>query len=568
MFPLAILKQIQSVLRIIPFFFLFIVLTNCGGGGGSSKDTGDSGDGGTGDGGDGGDNSGGGGNTGQDPLFADQWHLKNTGQKGGTVGEDINVEKVWGSYTGSGVRVAVIDSDLQITHEDLQSNMEAGQSHNYLDGSSDPTGPTDGLSGLGHGTSVAGIIGAVGFNEIGVRGVAPNVSLVGYNLIATGGSLAANEADAMVRGKPVTDVYSNSWGAADSTGLLQPSSNNWQTAINDGLVNGRNALGAIYTWAAGNGGSPRFNLSENQAVDNSNYDGRANYFGVMAVVAVNDKGTRSSYSERGANVLISAPGGEFCDTHTITTVDRTGSDGFNTGTDAADYADGNYTQCFNGTSSATPVVSGVIALMLQANPNLTWRDVRIILARTARKNDPSDVDWLLNSANLPINHQYGFGVIDAEAAVNAASGWTNVSQQFVGSVSSEPNIAIIDGPGDSQFGQPITDTINISTSESIKTIEFIAIDVTSDHTFIGDLEISLTSPGGTVSRLTDQHLCFNLDSPPQQINCEASLSSGFRFGSVRHLDESVLGEWKLSIRDGFNQDTGTLQSWRLTFYGR
>ncbi|MFM9159887.1 MAG: S8 family serine peptidase, partial [Dolichospermum sp.] len=123
------------------------------------------------------------------------------------------------------------------------------------------------------------------------------------------------------------------------------------------------------------------------SLDNSNYDGYANSRYVIAVAAHrnNSNGVFSGYSEPGANLLVTAPsnGG----TLGVVTTDLMGADGYNGLTDQ------NYTNAFGGTSSATPLVSGVIALMLQANPNLTWRDVQHILVRSAEKNDPTNTDW-------------------------------------------------------------------------------------------------------------------------------------------------------------------------------
>jgi len=95
------------------------------------------------------------------------------------------------------------------------------------------------------------------------------------------------------------------------------------------------------------------------------------------VGSVNNSGQRSIDSEQGANLLVSAPGGEDCKKHGIVTTDNTGSGG---------YSADDYTDCFNGTSAAAPMVSGVAALILQANPELGWRDVHAILAHSAKKN--------------------------------------------------------------------------------------------------------------------------------------------------------------------------------------
>lgn len=487
----------------------------------------------------------------RDPLYPDQWHLKNDGVNGCAAGEDINVESVWSSFVGTGVRIAIVDDGLEIAHEDLAANVVSGASYNYL-GGTDPTGGA-------HGTAVAGVAAAVGFNNIGVRGVAPGAQLVGYNLLQN--STSTNEADAMTRDAASNSVNSNSWGPQDGTGFLSDSSSLWRGAIDTGLATGRSGRGLVYTWAAGNGGSSTF-----WGRDNSNYDGYANYYGVMAIAALNDSGTKASYSEHGANLWVSTPSGEYCDTNTTTTTDRTGSLGYNAG-GGSNYANPNYTQCFNGTSSAAPVASGAIALILDANPGLGWRDVRQILAQTARQNDIAGGEWTTNGAGLTHSHKYGFGVIDAQAAVTAALGWTtNLGPQIVtgplaGSFTSSPT----DGTGSFEnnpiFGTQVSSTINVSGS-GITQVEFVEVVYTSNHTYFGDLEVELISPDGTSSLLARPHLCTGGA-------CGAGYSGGWRFGSARHLGETANGTWTLRVRDGYAPDPEPSPgSWTLTLYGR
>jgi len=492
-----------------------------------------------------------------DPLYADQWHLKNTGQAGasgpaGLAGEDMDVEPVWLAGTprkGTGIRIAIVDDGLEIGHEDLASNVAANSlSYNYLNGGSDPTGGA-------HGTSVAGIAASRDLNGLGGRGAAPRANMVGYNLLQNGTD--SNTADAATRGAPDVHINTNSWGPPDGNGTLDASSSTWRTAINTGLSSGRGGLGTIYTWAAGNGGtvSP---LACPTGCDNSNYDGMANNRGVIAVAAVNDRGIKSSYSESGANLWISTPGGEFCSTHTITTTDRTGgTDGFNTTTTAGttDYINTNYTKCMNGTSSATPGAAGAIALILEAKPTLGWRDLRLILAQSARKNDVLDAGWT-TSATVPpynFNHKYGFGVIDAQAAVTLASTWINVGPEVTyPTATASPNLLI---PDNNTTG--VNNTINVASS-GIANIEFIEITFSAaNHTYSGDLEITLTSPAGTISRLAEVHSC-TVCTP----------HNGWVFGSARHLGEAANGNWTLTVKDLAAADTGTFQSWGLKFYGR
>jgi proprotein convertase subtilisin/kexin type 2 len=282
----------------------------------------------------------------------------------------------------------------------------------------------------------------------------------------------------------------------------------------------------------------------------------------MAVGAVNDQGIKSSYSERGANLWVSAPGGEFCITHTITTTDRTGAVGDNPpapGSFYVDYADLNYTRCMNGTSSATPMVAGVAALVLQANPNLGWRDVRVILAKTARKNDLSNAEWALNGAGYHFNPNYGFGVVDASLAVATAETYTVYlpAEKTYTSPLSSPNLAI---PDNSATG--VSSPMNV-TGSTITSIEFIEITFSgADHPYSGDLEITLTSPAGTNSLLAETHDCI-------RVNADGSCTrySGWVFGSVNYLGEAADGTWILTVKDLAAVDTGTFQSWSLKFYG-
>jgi len=511
-----------------------------------------------------------------DPLFADQWHLLNESQVGATGtsakgGEDIHVSPVWNAGNkGAGVRIAIVDEDLEMGHEDLASNLAANSlNHNYVTDTNDPTAdPTDVTSG--HGTLVAGIAAARDKNGRGGSGVAPRATLIGYALLPNNTSL--NEADAMTRNAANVDVSSNSWGPKDGTGKIIPSSSLWRSAIDTGLATGRGGKGTVYVWAAGNGaaGSPICSA----CIDNSNYDGQANYRGVMAVAAVNDQGKWAGYSEQGANVWVSAPGGEFCTTHTITTTDRTGVVGHNTN-GTGDYANTNYTKCMNGTSSATPMVSGVVALMLAINPNLTWRDVRIILAQTARANDlgicldasnpcnATDTGWLLNGAGTPsstnvryyFNHNYGFGVVDAAAAVTAAQGWVNMP------VEKSPHTIALATPA---LAIPDNDTTGVSNTitvagSGIASVEWVEITFSAaDHTYAGDLDITLTSPSGSVSQLAQKHPC-------ESSQCTAY--NNWVFGSALHLGEVADGTWTLTVKDLGASDTGTFQSWKLKFYG-
>ena len=467
--------------------------------------------------------AGGAGNTGwNDPLFPDQWHLQNTGQGGGLPGADVNVMPAWaGGLTGKGIQIAIVDDGLEIRHEDLVANTNNTLHHDWIGNDNDPTGGS-------HGTSVAGIAAADGNNDRGIVGAAPDADLIGLRLL--GANSETNEASALNYHPDIVDLSSNSWGPADTGEQLAGPGPLTEAAITDGAIHGRGGKGIIYCWSGGNGGDN----------DNSNYDGYANLRYTIAVAASTNRGKRAYYSEKGANILVNTPssGG----TLGITTTDRTGFNG---------YDFGNYTDKFGGTSASSPLACGLIALLLEANPNLGWRDVQFILATTAYQNDREDSDWMINGAGYPINHKYGFGRIDIAAAVETAKKWIPLDKEITTGGEASPISPI---PDNNPNG--IESSIEITQDFQVESVEVIFN--ADDHPFWGDLDVRLTAPSGTVSILAEQHDSGELHSAHY---------SNWRFTSIRHLGESSKGIWTLTVRDLAPGNTGTFQSWKLNIYG-
>lgn len=471
-----------------------------------------------------------------DPLFPTQWHLANTGQAGGTRGQDLSVESVWADWRGEGVRVAVVDDGVDLAHEDLAQNANTADSHDYLGNAT--------VDLAEHGTAVAGLIGARDVNGVGGRGVAPRVTLVSYNFLQDSSSAA--ELDAMVRGLDKNAVSNNSWGDADDgTGLLTSADALWLMGVRRGTSEGRGGKGIVYLFPAGNGGNDRF-------PDDSNFDAQANSRYVLAIGGVGDDGKRAAYSEPGANVLVSTPSGDRA-THYLTTTDITGNPGYNNGRTPGEPSNANYTQTFDGTSASTPNASGVVALLLQANPALTWRDVRRVLALSARRNDSRHADWTTNGAGHAVNHDYGFGVVDATAAVRLAKTYdAGVPEVNFESPLQAPGLAI---PDNDMTG--VSSSIDVAGS-GVRQVDFVEVTVTITHPASGDLELVLRHEGGGFSRLHPKHACMG--------TCSAI--DGFTFTSVRHLDEPADGKWTLQVRDVASQDVGRFVSWKLALSGR
>ena len=270
-----------------------------------------------------------------DPLYGCQWHLDNTGRNAAAAGEDINVAEVWsGGNLGAEVNIAIVDDGIHAGHVDLTDNVDAARNHDYTGNGAALTPPH------AHGTRLAGIVAARG-NALGVRGVAPQAKVYGYNLALD--PTLANMADAMTREMATTAVSLNGWGLADGPGLDFAGAL-WEAAVESGISSGFGGNGVLYVFPAGNGA---------QLGDHANLSEFANHYGVTAVCAVNDQGVRAGYSERGDNLWVCGPSSD---------IPRNGRQGIAT-TEPYD----RYTQEAGGTGAAAATVAGVAALVRKAN---------------------------------------------------------------------------------------------------------------------------------------------------------------------------------------------------------
>ncbi|MDX2177642.1 MAG: S8 family serine peptidase [Candidatus Sumerlaeia bacterium] len=472
-----------------------------------------------------------------DPQFTSQWHLRNTGQVTGAVaGNDVNIVGAWDLATGAGVNIAIVDDGVQVSHPDLSANAKTAIDIDINGGDSDPSpGASD-----AHGNSCAGIAAAKGNNGVGVTGAGFNAGIVGVRVISAPAT-DSQEAQAMqhqVNPANAADrvhVSSNSWGPSDTGTILETFGPLAKAAIENGIANGRGGKGTIYVWAAGNGRC---------SIDNIGKDGWASSRYTIAIGATGPNGTFSYYSEPGSAMLVNT--GSSWGTCTAqaggtTTTDVTGSAG---------YGSGDYTSTFGGTSSATPLAAGIVALILERNPNLGWRDVQHILANTATRNDSANTGWAQNGAGKWFNHAYGYGRINALAAVQAAGTWTNLPAEATPLTASETANAAI--PDNNATG--LSRSLTISGASDFKA-EAVEVTVNITHTYRGDLEVFLTSPSGMTSRLMEVH------------NDGGDNYSNWMFTSVAHFGENPNGVWTLKIADRYAGDTGTLANWTLKVNG-
>ena len=471
-----------------------------------------------------------------DPNFKDQWHLWNTPFNFGTAGVDINVLEVWKDYSGKGVKVGIIDSGVDAEHPDLVANYDAS--------------PNPDETRVGnHGTAVAGIVAAEAGNGIGGASIAHGATITSF-VRTDEDDLGAVEA--VLKAQMEMDVANNSWGVNGFIADFRaPNYIDEGKIIKEVVEKGRDGLGTVYVFSAGN------SRSDNET---ANYSNITNSRYTIAVAALTADGKYTGYSSPGANLLISAFGSEG---GAVFTTDVQGEPG---------YTPGDYTFGFNGTSAAGPMVTGVVALMLEANPELGYRDVQEILAYSATWNDADYETWIINEANnwngggLRHSSDYGFGQVNALAAVRLAETWqtqhTAANEQSV-SITSAPALAIPDAGS-------VSDTIRVANGVEI---DYVEVDITINHEFYNDLILTLTSPTGIVSELANRvpRNDSGVLDPSNPDGYDPNKVEGkdftFTFSTTANWGETGVGDWTLAVTDAKTGDTGVLTDWTLNLYG-
>jgi len=598
-----------------------------------------------------------------DPLILEQWGLRNTGQTGysdttglantnGTSGSDINANPVYATYgyTGKDVTVAVVDSGLEIAHEDLSENVVVGGSWNFINGSTDPTNTA--VTNGDHGTMVSGII-AMARNGKGGIGVASDARLKGYNLLGGGDTSAANKiislggTDANPNSKDVA-VFNQSFGTGNPIDFLVTPTVEDQYAYGTSTLRG--GKGALYVKSAGNGFTRFYQVTDNvnyYQADGCNLSGGANTIGIscqnanfdpyntlpynIVMAALNAKGKKSSYSTAGSAIWASAPGGEsglnfdalssagyiapakgsaIYDPAIVTTdqsgcakgesvsTKPTGYGPFSFFNWGGQYAEGvntncNYTNGMNGTSSAAPMMTGTIALILESNPALTWREVKDILAKTAVQIDPgiaaintslgtggnyvAEQGWVTNAAGHAFHNWYGFGAINASAAVLMARGYA------LGSLGVFVNTGWITGTLPTSVIVPDNSTVGVSIPLVVPTmgngaaniVEAVQIQLATSATggYPADLGIELISPSGTKSILKNIRdglsggaLAVNANT--KEVTYRGGSLSGMVLASNAFYGEKGSGTWTIKVVDGWaGHGNQTITDAKIRVYG-
>jgi len=318
---------------------------------------------------------------------------------GATTVYGSNILSAWRYSTGVGVAVALLDDGFDPTITALFGDFSTALSANF--GTGDPTDLSEPSGGF-HGTTTSGLIGDSGAGGMPV-GLAPNATMIGVK-VTFGNQPFSSFVQALQYAATVADVINGSWvfsgfGVGEPTDLFFAG---WYAAVQSAVQSGRGGLGAIIVFAAGNDRGD----ANDVGLQPINSDPR-----VIAVAASDPNGTIAPFSNRGAGLLVTAIGVGV----------------------AVPYPGGQFYALASGTSYAAPTIAAISALMLSVNPQLGWRDVQEILADSAYMPPPGAAGFVVNNATdwngggMHFSDDFGFGVIDANVAVNLARAWTRQS---------------------------------------------------------------------------------------------------------------------------------------------
>ena len=496
-----------------------------------------------------------------DPFLSSQWYISNTGQRG-AQGYDLNLLPIWGRYSGNGLIIAVNDDGMDLQHPDLAANLLVSLAYDGVRQtlgqgfqSSDPEINS-------HGTVVGSIIAMVANNGLGGSGIAWGAKIVPALVMGEGGPDNMNAQVFLSNLNANAAISVNSWGQDAAfqenfgeTGRL--SDQEWGAVLARLVSEGRGGLGMVIAVSGGNA------RESGADVGLSNFT--SNKF-TIAVGAITHDGKPTDYSSQGASLLITAPGGVGAENAAldsgfgIFSADVSGALGYN----SLDGAAGNFAFQNQGTSYSQPMVAAITALMLEANSKLGFRDVMSILALTARKTDATNNSWVQQSGaewnlgGMHFSRDFGYGLVDAAAAVRLAESWaggTNTMTNWIRAegVSATPSGTIPDNTPNEFFQATAKVTQGI-------TIERLEVDIVLTAAQSNQLKALLISPSGTTHTLFDRPLTSD--------GTASAWPYIFTMGLTAFMGETSEGTWTLRLFDVVTGETATFDSFTVRAWGK
>merc|ERR1712038_2016725 len=454
--------------------------------------------------------------------WEDMWYLNRRDDP------NMKVEEAWDlGMSGQGVAVTIVDDGIEKDHPDLVQNYDPLSSTDVNDNDRDPNPRYDSRDSNRHGTRCAGQVAAASNNSNCIVGIAYNAKIGGIRML-DGPINDAVEAKSLSFNSDHIDIYSSSWGPNDDGKTVDGPGKLTSSAFEQGVTQGRDGKGSIFVWASGNGGRYR---------DNCNCDGYSPSIYTITVSSTTERGQIPWYSEPcSATIATTYSSGSSSD-RAIATTDL-------------------HHKCttkHTGTSASAPMASAIIALALEANPDLTWRDVQHIMVRTSRPVNLEAPDWQGNGVGRQVSHRYGYGLMDAEAMVEMSRRWISVPPQHFCEVVSPHYYKAIPARAN------VSLELDVSSCQGVRLLEHVVSPIhVMAGAYRGALRIYLESPSGTRAQL--------LDNRPHDVS-----GSGFTnwpFMSVHSWGENPRGKWRLEIyNDATWGSDAKLYGWSLKLYG-
>ncbi|XP_023311252.1 neuroendocrine convertase 1-like [Anoplophora glabripennis] len=470
-----------------------------------------------------------------DELWSQQWYLRDTRTRYDLPKLDLNVLPVYNAgITGQGVRISILDDGLEYTHDDLRNNYDPEISWDCNEDDDDPLPRYEVTKSNSHGTRCAGEVAMSANNGKCGVGIAFN-SKIGAVKMLDGLVTDRIEGTALGYAQHLVDIYSASWGPSDDGKTVDGPGRLAKEALERGVTEGRDGKGSIYVWASGNGGIKN---------DNCNCDGYLASPYTISIGSASQRGEFPWYGEACASTLaVTYSSGAYKDQMIATTDLNNGC-----------------TIKHTGTSASAPLAAGIIALALEANPNLTWRDVQHLIVWTSELAPVADnPGWQQNAAGLWFNNRFGFGLMNAFGLVGAATNWTTVPARRTCEIQAifKKKSAIL------TFGEPVKIGIPTSgckgTQDEIRYLEHVELKTNINYTVRGALQVHLTSPSGTEVQLL----------APRKLDESDQGFVNWTFMSVMTWGEVAEGTWTLTVSDaaGPSDNFGNVGSTTLILYG-
>ncbi|XP_048362413.1 neuroendocrine convertase 2-like [Sphaerodactylus townsendi] len=398
-----------------------------------------------------------------------------------------------------------------------------------------------------HGTRCAGEVSAAADNNICGVGVAYNSKVAGIRMLDQPFMTDIIEASSISHMPQVIDIYSASWGPTDNGKTVDGPRELTLQAMADGVNKGRGGKGSIYVWASGDGGS----------YDDCNCDGYASSMWTISINSAINDGRTALYDESCSSTLASTFSNGRKRNPEAGVADHRQTCWL-----AATYMENYHQSAICSCAQEEPACAqGVLPALhpVEANVDLTWRDMQHLTVLTSKRNQLHDEvhQWRRNGVGLEFNHLFGYGVLDAGAMVKMAKDWKTVPERFhcIGGSIQEPRKV----PSSGKLILTLTTDACEGKENFVRYLEHVQAVITVNSTRRGDLNINMTSPMGTKSIL--------LSRRPRDDDSKVGFDK-WPFMTTHSWGEDPRGTWVLEVGFvGIMPQRGVLKEWTLMLHG-